>query len=122
MPLKKSDIAKFKKRLEEMKTQMTRLVQHTSEEVKAPEESKGYSQHQADEGTDDFVRSVNLQLSDQEFKILRLIDRALEKIEENTYGICDISGDEIPLPRLEAIPYATMTVKSQEMMEKGLIQ
>jgi DnaK suppressor protein len=122
MPLKKSDIAKFKKRLEEMKAQMTRLVQHTSEEVKAPEESKGYSQHQADEGTDDFVRSVNLQLSDQEFKILRLIDRALEKIEENTYGICDISGDEIPLPRLEAIPYATMTVKSQEMMEKGLLQ
>jgi DnaK suppressor protein len=122
MPLKKNDIARFKKRLEEMKAQMTQLARNTTEEVKTPEEAKGYSQHQADEGTDDFNRSISLQVSDQEFKILRQIDRALEKIEEDTYGVCDISGEEIPLPRLEAIPYATMTVKAQDMLEKGLIQ
>ena len=51
--------------------------------------------------------------------MLRQIDRALEKIDENTYGICDLSGEEIPLKRLEAIPYATMTVKAQEQLEKG---
>lgn len=122
MPLKKTEIARFKKRLEEMKAQMTQLARNTTEEVKTPEEAKGYSQHQADEGTDDFNRSISLQVSDEEFKILRQIDRALEKIEENTYGICDISGEEISLPRLEAIPYATMTVKAQDMLEKGLIQ
>lgn len=121
MPLKKSDIARFKKRLEEMKAQMAQLTRGIAKEVKTPEESKGYSQHQADEGTDDFDRSISLQVTDEEFKILRLIDRALEKIEEGTYGVCDISGEEIPLPRLEAIPYATMTVKAQEMLEKGLI-
>lgn len=122
MPLKKTDIARFKKRLEELKAQMTDLVRDVSKEVKTPEESKGYSQHQADEGTDDFDRNISLKVSDEEFKILRQIDRALEKIDENTYGVCDISGEEIPLPRLEAIPYATMTVKSQEMFEKGMLQ
>jgi len=122
MPLKKSDIARFKQRLEEMKAQYTQLAKEVSDEVRAPDEAKGYSQHQADEGTDDFDRSISLQVSDEEFKILRQIDRALEKIEDHTYGICDISGDEIPIPRLEAIPYATMTVKAQEMFEKGLIQ
>lgn len=121
MPLKKSDIARFKKRLEEMKAQMAQLARNTTEEVKTPEEAKGYSQHQADEGTDDFDRSISLQVSDEEFKIIRQIERALEKIDEDTYGVCDISGEEIPLPRLEAIPYATMTVKAQEMLEKGLI-
>ncbi|MFN0065815.1 MAG: TraR/DksA family transcriptional regulator, partial [Chlamydiales bacterium] len=55
-----------------------------------------------------------------DFEILRQIDRALEKINEETYGICDITGDDIPLPRLEAVPYATMTVKAQENFEKGL--
>ena len=105
-----------------MKSQMAQLARNTTEEVKTPEEAKGYSQHQADEGTDDFNRSISLQVSDEEFKILRQIDRALEKIDENTYGVCDISGEEIPLPRLEAIPYATMTVKAQDMLEKGLIQ
>ncbi|MBI3236584.1 MAG: TraR/DksA family transcriptional regulator, partial [Chlamydiales bacterium] len=38
-----------------------------------------------------------------------------------TYGVCDITEEEIPLPRLEAIPYATMTVKAQEKFEKGLL-
>lgn len=105
-----------------MKAQMMQVVRDVSKEVKTPEESKGYSQHQADEGTDDFDRNISLQVSDEEFKIIRQIDRALEKIEENTYGVCDISGEEIPLARLEAIPYATMTVKAQEQFEKGLIQ
>ena len=60
-------------------------------------------------------------MTSKEFNILRQIDRALEKIDENTYGVCDITGDEIPLARLEAIPYATMTVKAQEKLEKGLL-
>lgn len=122
MPLKKSDLDKFKKRLLELKAQYSQIVRHVSEEVKVPEEGKGYSQHQADEGTDDFDRSISLQVSDEEFKILRQIDRALEKIEDQTYGICDVTGDEIPMPRLEAIPYATMTVKAQEMLEKEKIK
>lgn len=122
MPLKKADIEKFRKRLLELRSRFTQMVKQVNEEVKIPEESKGYSQHQADEGTDDFYRNVSLQVSDEEYKILRQIDRALEKIDENTYGICDISNEEIPIARLEAIPYATMTVKAQEMLEKGLIQ
>jgi DnaK suppressor protein len=121
MPLKKSDIARFKARLEEMKAKMTQLVREVSEDVKSPETSKGYSQHQADEGTDDFDRTISLELSNKEFKILRQIERALEKIDDNTYGVCDITGKEIPLPRLEAVPYATMTVEAQDKFEKGLL-
>lgn len=122
MPLKKSEIERFKQRLLEMRAQYTQMVKQVSDQVKTADESKGYSQHQADEGTDDFDRSVSLQVSDEELKVIRQIDRALEKIDENTYGVCDITNEEIPLPRLEAIPYATMTVKAQEMLEKGLLQ
>ena len=64
---------------------------------------------------------MSLELTSNDFEILRQIDRALEKIEEDSYGICDISGDEIPLKRLEAVPYATMTVRAQERFEKGLL-
>lgn len=121
MALKKTDIAKFKKRLEEMRDQMTNLIRDTSEDVKSADETKGYSQHQADEGTDDFHRTITLEVTSKEFDILRQIEHALDKIEEGTYGICDISGEEIPLARLEAIPYAAMTVKAQEKFEKGLL-
>ncbi len=121
MSLKKADIAKFKKRLLDLRAQVTKTYQGTAAEVKTPDQATGYSQHQADQGTDDFDRTINMELTEKEFGILRQIDRALEKIEENTYGICDISGDEIPLARLEAVPYATMTVKAQDKLEKGLI-
>ena len=121
MALKKTDIAKFKKRLEEMRRQLTHSLKGTTAEVKTPDEATGYSQHQADQGTDDFDRTISLEVTSREYAILRQIDRALEKIEDNTYGVCDITGEAIPLPRLEAVPYATMTVKAQDQMEKGLI-
>ena len=121
MPLKKTDITKFKKRLEDLRAQMTHSLKGSKEFVKATEDHVGYSQHQADQGTDDFDRTINLELTSREFDILKAIDRALEKINEGTYGVCDISGDEIPVPRLEAVPYATMTVKAQEKLEKGLL-
>lgn len=121
MGLKKSEIDRFKARLIELKHQMTHTIRDISEDVKNADASKGYSQHQADEGTDDFNRAVTLEVTSKEFGVLRQIERALEKIDDGTYGMCDISGDPIPLPRLEAIPYAAMTVQSQEKLEKGLL-
>lgn len=121
MTLKKTEVAKFKKRLEEMRSQLTHSLKGSTAEVKTPDEATGYSQHQADQGTDDFDRTISLEVTSREYSILRQIERALEKIEENTYGICDITGEEIPRARLEAVPYATMTVKAQEQFEKGLI-
>ena len=121
MTLKKTDIARFKKRLEELRDQMNNLIRDTSEDAKTTDETKGYSQHQADEGTDDFNRTISLEVTSKEFGILRQIERALDKINDGTYGVCDVTGEEIPLARLEAIPYATMTVKAQEKFEKGLL-
>ncbi len=121
MVLKKTEIAKFKKRLEDLRNQLTHSLKGSTAEVKTADEGTGYSQHQADQGTDDFDRTISLEVTSREYDLLRLIERALEKIEDGTYGICEISGEDIPLARLEAIPYATMTVKSQEQMEKGLI-
>lgn len=118
MTLKKADIAKFKKRLETMHLQMTRMLRGSAEEIKRPDEATGYSQHQADQGTDDFDRTISLEVTGREYETIRQIERALEKIEENTYGICDVSGKEIPIKRLEAMPYASMTVEAQEKLEK----
>lgn len=121
MPLNKNDIEKFKNRLLAMRKQITHSLKGTTADVKSPDESGGYSQHQADQGTDNFDRTISIEVTTREYEVLRHIDRALEKIEEQTYGICDITGQEIPLPRLEAVPYANMTVKAQEQLEKGLI-
>ncbi len=119
MALKKSEIEGFKSRLEVLQKQMTQFVREASEGVKSNDETRGYSQHQADEGTDDFDRTISLNLTDQEVKVLKQIERALAKIDDGTYGTCDVSGEEIPLQRLDAVPYATMTVKAQEELENA---
>lgn len=121
MALKKAEVLKFKKELEKLRSSLLNSLKGSKEDVQSPDENGAYSQHQADQGTDDFDRTISLELTSQEYTILKHIDRALEKIEENTYGICDITGEEIAKARLEAVPYATMTVKAQEQLEKGLL-
>ena len=121
MALTQDQITVFKKKLEHIRRSLTNTIRETTEDVKNLDQAKGYSQHQADEGTDDFGRTVNLEISNRESLVLRQVERALEKIDEGSYGLCDITGKEIPIKRLEAVPYATMTVDAQDKFEKGLL-
>jgi len=118
MSLKKTDIEMFKKRLEEIRFEMTKLVKEASEEVKEKTGSSAQSQHQADGGTDDYDRALSLELTDNEIKTLRQIDRALEKIEEGTYGVCEGCGQPIPLMRLRALLTARSCVPCQLTLER----
>ena len=47
------------------------------------------------------------------------VERALQKIEEGTYGVCEDTGEEIPRGRLEAVPEAVRTVEAQQRFERG---
>lgn len=65
--------------------------------------------------------TFELRLRDRERKLLRKIEKALQKIEEGTYGICEVCGVEIDEKRLIARPEATLCIeckKAQERMEK----
>jgi len=117
MPLTKPQIKQFKVRLEELRDNLQTHITSTTSEVKDAGAASGYKQHQADEGTDDFDRTTNLEIASQEIEKLGQINHALKKIEENTYGKCDVSGKDIPYARLDAIPYANMTIEAQEAIE-----
>ncbi len=119
--LTKKQLSSFQECLLSLRRQISQVLSGSKEAVKATKDSASYSQHQADGGTDTFEQTICLELSGKEMKVLRLIDRALEKIEEGTYGICDITEEVIPLARLEAIPYAIMTVQAQEKVEKSYL-
>jgi len=63
-----------------------------------------------------------LGLMDSERKLLREIDEALERIENQTYGICESTGKLIRKARLEAQPWAKYCVEYARMLEQGLVQ
>lgn len=73
--------------------------------------------HPADVATDLQLREQDDALITNAQELLSKIDRALEKLEEGTYGISDRSGEPIPAERLEAVPYATVTMEEQSVEE-----
>lgn len=114
------EIHKFKKILLDLKDHLLRLIHESAEEVKS-EDPEGFSEHQANEGADNFGKTMSIHVTSNEMDILKRVLRALEKIDEGTYGICDVSGEAISRKRLEAVPYATMTLQAQQKAEKGLL-
>jgi RNA polymerase-binding protein DksA len=78
--------------------------------------------HMADLGTDSFEQEFTLELMDSERKIIVEINDALSRIENGTYGICEIGGEPITKQRLEAIPWARCCIACASLLEKGLIK
>src|SRR3989442_15446373 len=81
-------------------------------------EASAFGMHQADAGSDAYDRDFALSLLSQEQDALYEIDQALKRIDLGTYGICEMSGKQIPRARLEAIPFARFTVECQSQLEK----
>ncbi|MFA5293084.1 MAG: TraR/DksA C4-type zinc finger protein [Phycisphaerae bacterium] len=78
--------------------------------------------HMADIGTDNYEQEFALNLIDSERKILREITEALQRIEEETYGICEVTGRGISKARLEARPWARYCIEYARLVEKGIIR
>ena len=81
-------------------------------------EASAFGMHQADAGSDAYDRDFALNLLSQEQNALYEIEAALERLENGTYGVCEMSGKTIPHPRLEAIPFTRYTVECQTQLEK----
>jgi YteA family regulatory protein len=77
-----------------------------------------YDNHPADIGTEVFERSKDFALRESAMISVVAVDDALNKINEGTYGVCDVCGKDIALERLEAIPSTTICRDCKEAEEK----
>jgi RNA polymerase-binding transcription factor DksA len=81
-------------------------------------DASAFGMHQADAGSDAYDRDFALSLLSQEQDSLYEIDQALKRIEAGHYGVCEMSGKQIPKARLEALPFTRYTVECQAEIEK----
>jgi DnaK suppressor protein len=72
----------------------------------------------ADRASSETDRAIELRARDRQRKLISKIDAALQRIEDNSYGYCEETGEPISLKRLEARPIATLSVEAQERHEK----
>ncbi|MGC8744062.1 MAG: TraR/DksA family transcriptional regulator [Verrucomicrobiia bacterium] len=98
---------------EQLLKQMSGLAKESAETVPT------YSLHMADSGTDNFDRDFALSMLSADQDAIYEIEEAIKRIENNTYGICELTGKPIPKSRLDAIPWTRFTVEAQRELEKS---
>ena len=72
----------------------------------------------ADRASRETDRSLELRTRDRERKLIAKIDEALQRIDDNSYGYCEETGEPISVRRLEARPTATLSLEAQERHER----
>jgi len=73
----------------------------------------------SDQGTDTFDREFALNQLSSEQDVLFEIDEALRRLENGTYGICEMTEKPINIERLQALPYVRYSIEAQAELEKG---
>ncbi|MBN8943949.1 MAG: RNA polymerase-binding protein DksA [Rhizobiales bacterium] len=72
----------------------------------------------ADRASSETDRAIELRARDRQRKLIAKIDAAISRIDDNTYGYCEETGEPISLKRLEARPIATLSLEAQERHER----
>ncbi len=113
-------IERQRQRLEALRAELLGTEAHIRDDERDAEAANDETREFGDEAraTTDIDMRTELHAVDQ--RQLRAIERALEKIADDTYGFSDLSGDPIPKPRLEAVPEALLTVAEEEKAESAV--
>lgn len=103
---------------DELVDAMSGMTRDTIRNAPEGSEASGSGMHQGDAGSDAYDRDFALSVLAKEQDALYEIEQALRRIKSGTYGVCEMSSRKIPQARLEAIPFARLTVECQAQWEK----
>ena len=109
--------AYFKKRLVDWKNEIIELnskglyLNNVDHEISSPDI--------VDQAASQTEKSVETRTLNRQIKLLSKIEKAINKIKDNTYGYCEETGEPIGLKRLIARPIATLSIEAQEKHEKN---
>lgn len=107
-------------RLMKLREQLLGGEAHAVRRERRFQEERGNEAGEFEDTAQDIARhEVNQALHDVDNHRLHRIERALQKIDEGTYGLSDVSGDPIPKARLEATPESIVTTREEREQEAG---
>ena len=106
----------FKKRLTDWKNEIIKLnskslyLKDVDHEISSPDV--------VDQAASQTEKNVELRTLNRQMKLLSKIDKAIKKIQDDTFGYCEETGEPIGIKRLIARPIATLTIEAQEKHER----
>jgi DnaK suppressor protein len=118
--MEKKRVEQFKKRLETRQQELRRLVSRNVQDGRAADEQA--AQDIADKAANSYTKEFLFHQSNNDRQLLQLVEEALHRIREGSYGECINCGNELNAKRLEAVPWTRYCINCQEKVEQGLLE
>ncbi|MGB7554988.1 MAG: TraR/DksA family transcriptional regulator, partial [Candidatus Korobacteraceae bacterium] len=119
-PMDKKKLEVFKKRLEERQRELRQTMTRTAQDGREADVES--AQDIADRAANSYNKEFLFHQSNNERQLLQMVENALDRIREGTFGECISCGAEINSKRLEAVPWTRHCIECQEKLEKGLLE
>ena len=116
----KKKLETFRKRLEERQQALRKAVSRTEEDGRVADQDT--AQDIADRAASSYTKEFLFSVSNNDRQLLQMVENALQRIREGSFGECVNCGAEINAKRLEAVPWTRYCIECQEKMEQGLLE
>ncbi len=116
----KKKLESFRKRLETRQQELRRTVSRTEQDGRTVDE--GSAQDVADKAANSYTKEFLFHQSNNDRQLLAMVDSALLRMREGTFGECLACNEEIGAKRLEAVPWTRNCITCQEKLEQGLLE
>src|SRR5437016_1733052 len=117
MDKKKAEL--YRKKLRAKQDELLKLVSKSEQDGREADEEA--TQDIADKAANSYTKEFLFHQSDDNRRLLQLVEEALTRVEEGSYGECVACHDEVQQKRLDAVPWAQHCIECQEKHEQGLL-
>jgi RNA polymerase-binding protein DksA len=108
-------LSRLKAEREELQAQLTTIEEDTFAVTQSDSSGDvGLDDESADAGTATFEREKDLSIENNVRDLLQKIERALKRVEDGTYGMCERCGKPIEKARIKALPYVDLCIKDAQ--------
>jgi RNA polymerase-binding transcription factor len=118
--MEKKKLEQFKKRLETRQVELRRMVTRTEQDGRTVDDEA--TQDIADRAASSYNKEFLFHQSNNDRQLLNMVETALDRIREGSFGECISCGKEINPKRLEAVPWTRHCIECQEKLEQGLLE
>jgi DnaK suppressor protein len=116
----KKKLEAFKKRLETRQQELRRMVSRTQQDGRTADED--VAQDIADKAASSYNKEFLFHQSNNDRQLLMMVEGALGRIREGSFGECISCGKDINPKRLDAVPWTRHCIECQEKLENGMLE
>ncbi len=118
--MEKKRLEMLRRRLQQKQVELTRMVTRTEQDGRLADEEA--TQDIADKAINSYTKEFLFHQSNADRHMLQMVNEALQRIHDGSYGQCVTCGSELNHKRIEAVPWARYCIECQEKVEQGVLR